>query len=76
MSKKLKDTYHKIGELLVRRNLAPAAAIDEALAAKQEGKKRVILFNLSGHGHFDMSSYESFLAGKLENFGFNPELQQ
>lgn len=35
MSKKLKDTYHKIGELLVRRNLAPAAAIDEALAIQR-----------------------------------------
>src|SRR6187455_2390839 len=35
MSKKLKDSYHKIGELLVRRNLAPAAAIDEALAIQR-----------------------------------------
>lgn len=35
MSKKLKDTYHKIGELLVRRNLAPAEAIDEALAIQR-----------------------------------------
>jgi anti-sigma B factor antagonist/stage II sporulation protein AA (anti-sigma F factor antagonist) len=35
MSKKLRDTYHKIGELLVRRNLAPAAAIDEALAIQR-----------------------------------------
>jgi tryptophan synthase beta chain len=51
-------------------------AIDEALAAKAEGKKRVVLFNFSGHGHFDMSSYENFLGGKLENFGFEPELKQ
>jgi anti-anti-sigma factor len=35
MSKKLKETYHKIGELLVRRNLAPAEAIDEALAIQR-----------------------------------------
>src|SRR5436190_23463619 len=35
MSKKLRETYHKIGELLVRRNLAPAAAIDEALAIQR-----------------------------------------
>ena len=35
MSKKLKDTYHKIGELLVRRNLAPSSAIDEALAIQR-----------------------------------------
>jgi len=51
-------------------------AIDEALQAKEEGKKRVVVFNLSGHGHFDMSSYESYLAGKLENFGFEPELKK
>jgi len=51
-------------------------AMDEALRAKEEGRKRVVLFNLSGHGHFDMSSYESFLDGKLQNFGFEPELKQ
>jgi tryptophan synthase beta chain len=43
------------------------AAIDEALVAKKEGTKKVILFNLSGHGHFDMSAYDSYFAGKLEN---------
>lgn len=48
------------------------AAVDEALAAREEGRKRVILFNLSGHGHFDMSAYENYLAGKLENFGYQP----
>ncbi len=52
------------------------AVIDEALAAKENGRKQVILFNLSGHGHFDMSAYESFLSGRLENFGFEPELKQ
>jgi tryptophan synthase beta chain len=41
------------------------AAIDEALDAKKKGEKRVILFNLSGHGFFDMSSYQSYLSGKL-----------
>jgi tryptophan synthase beta chain len=41
------------------------AAIDEALAAKEEKQKRVILFNLSGHGFMDMSAYESYLSGKL-----------
>ena len=50
-------------------------AVDEALRAKEEGRKRVVLFNLSGHGHFDMASYEAFLGGKLENFGFEPELK-
>jgi tryptophan synthase beta chain len=43
------------------------AAIDEALAAKEAGEKRVILFNLSGHGYFDMSAYDSYLAGQLMN---------
>jgi tryptophan synthase beta chain len=43
------------------------AAIDEAIRAKEEGQKKVILFNLSGHGHFDMSAYDAFFAGKLKN---------
>ena len=41
------------------------AAIDEAKQAKVEGKKKVILFNLSGHGHFDMSAYDAYFAGTL-----------
>lgn len=43
------------------------AAIDEALDAKAKGEKRVILFNLSGHGHFDLPSYESYYNSKLED---------
>jgi len=43
------------------------AAIDEAIAAREENKKRVILFNLSGHGLLDLTSYEAFLAGKLRD---------
>jgi tryptophan synthase beta chain len=46
------------------------AAVDEAIAAREEGKGRVILFCLSGHGHFDLGSYESFLAGKLQDYEF------
>ncbi len=46
------------------------AAIDEALDAKKKGEKRVILFNLSGHGHFDLGAYEAFLAGKLQNYEY------
>jgi tryptophan synthase beta chain len=46
-------------------NHAVRAAIDEALAAKEAGQPRVILFNLCGHGHFDMQAYTDFLAGKL-----------
>jgi tryptophan synthase beta chain len=44
------------------------AAIDEALDAKEKGEKRVILFNLSGHGHFDMASYQAYLAGDLSDY--------
>jgi tryptophan synthase beta chain len=43
------------------------AAIDEALQAKEEGKKRVILFNLSGHGMLDLGAYDSYFAGRLIN---------
>ena len=49
------------------------AAIDEALDAKKKGEKRVILFNLSGHGHFDLSAYEAFLSGKLEDYEYPAE---
>ena len=48
-------------------NHAVRAAIDEALKCKQEGKARTILFNLSGHGNFDMQAYDDYLAGKLED---------
>ncbi|HWR97646.1 MAG TPA: TrpB-like pyridoxal phosphate-dependent enzyme [Candidatus Methanoperedens sp.] len=44
------------------------AAIDEAVKAREAGEKRVIVFNLSGHGHFDMSAYDNYFAGKLEDF--------
>jgi tryptophan synthase beta chain len=46
------------------------AAIDEALAAREEGRARVILFNLSGHGHFDLSAYENYLGGKLQDYEY------
>ena len=42
---------------------AVKAAIDEALAAKAAGQKRVILFNLSGHGLMDMTAYDAYLTG-------------
>ena len=48
-------------------------AIDEALAAKESGESRVILFNLSGHGHFDLASYERYLAGGLEDYEYPAE---
>ena len=48
-------------------NHAVRAAIDEALKCKQEGIARTILFNLSGHGNFDMQAYADYFAGKLED---------
>jgi tryptophan synthase beta chain len=54
-------------------NHAVAAAIREALEAKQEGKERTILFVLSGHGNFDMQSYIAYQAGKLENYEYPAE---
>lgn len=52
------------------------AAIDEALDAKSKGEKRVILFNLSGHGNFDMAAYEAYLSGKLEDYEYPAEAVQ
>lgn len=46
-------------------NYAIAAALDEARKADLEGVSRTILFNLSGHGHFDISSYEKYFEGNL-----------
>jgi len=47
------------------------AVIEEAEAAKQAGEERVILLNLCGHGHFDMSAYDAYLAGELEDPEFS-----
>ena len=49
------------------------AVIDEALAAREAGEERVILFNLCGHGHFDLAAYDAYLAGKLEDPEFSEE---
>jgi len=49
------------------------AAIDEALLAKESGQEKVILFNLSGHGHFDMAAYDAYLAGELTDVVYEPE---
>lgn len=48
------------------------AAIDEALDAKARDEKRVILFNLSGHGNFDMAAYQAYLGGQLQDYN-HPE---
>ena len=49
------------------------AAVEEAIAAREAGEPRVILFNLSGHGHFDLGAYEQYLRGNLEDFSYPAE---
>ncbi len=53
-------------------NHAIRATIDEALKCKQSGESKVILLAHSGHGHFDMAAYESYLSGKLTDYA-SPE---
>jgi tryptophan synthase beta chain len=48
-------------------------AIDEALEAKVAGRSKVIVFNLSGHGHFDLTAYEKYLQGNLEDYEYVPD---
>jgi tryptophan synthase beta chain len=50
-----------------------AAVVREALKAKEEGVSKTILFNLSGHGHFDMKSYQDYFDGKLKDHHFTDE---
>ena len=52
---------------------AIAATIREALKCKETGEEKVILFNLSGHGLIDMSAYDQYLAGELQNFEVTDE---
>lgn len=47
------------------------AAVDEALAAREVGEARTILFNLSGHGFLDLSAYDAYLAGELQDSGLD-----
>ena len=49
------------------------AVLNEALEAKKSGQERVILFNLSGHGHFDMAAYEAYFSGKLQDYEYPAE---
>ena len=55
---------------------AVRVAIDEALDAKAKGEKRVILFNLSGHGHFDLAAYQAYLHGQLEDYVYPAQAVQ
>lgn len=49
------------------------AAIDEALLCKESGEAKVILFNLSGHGYFDMAAYDNYFSGKLSDVDYSEE---
>ena len=49
------------------------AVIEEAEAAREAGEQRVILFGLCGHGHFDLSAYDAYLAGELEDPEFSTQ---
>lgn len=51
-------------------NHAVRAAIDEAEKCRESGEAKTILFNLSGHGHFDMQAYMDYLAGKLKDLDY------
>ena len=51
-------------------NHAIRACIDEALRCKESGEAKTLFFNLSGHGHFDMVSYDKYLSGNLEDYDY------
>jgi len=51
---------------------AVRVAFDEALKCKRDGTAKTILFNLSGHGHFDMAAYDAYLSGNLEDQDYDP----
>lgn len=53
---------------------AIATAISEATQAKEAGEERVILFNLSGHGHFDLAAYDNYLCGIIEDVQHSEEV--
>jgi tryptophan synthase beta chain len=49
------------------------AAMDEAIKCKETGEEKIIAFNFSGHGHFDLSAYDAYLGGKLEDYEYPDE---
>lgn len=53
---------------------AVKAAIDEAVKARESGESRTILFGLSGHGYFDMTAYDNYLSGKLQNSSLSDDV--
>lgn len=54
-------------------SFAVRAAIDEAVKCREEGVKRVIAFNLSGHGHFDLTAYDAYMKGQLKSYAYPEE---
>jgi tryptophan synthase beta chain len=52
-------------------NHAVKAVIDEAIRCREEGSEETILFNLCGHGHFDMQAYIDYFAGRLEDHAYD-----
>lgn len=52
---------------------AVRGAMDEAIKCREEGVSRTIIFNLCGHGHFDLTAYDRYFSGKLEDFEFSEE---
>ncbi len=55
-------------------NHAIRACLDEALRCKETGEAKTLFFNLSGHGHFDMASYDRYFSGQLEDYAY-PEAE-
>jgi tryptophan synthase beta chain len=49
------------------------AVIDEAIKCRETGEEKCIVFNFSGHGHFDLSAYEAYLSGKLVDYEYPEE---
>ena len=54
-------------------NHAVAAAVDEANRCKEEGVPRTILFNLCGHGNFDMQAYTDYFSGSMKEYEYSPD---
>ncbi|HEX9594286.1 MAG TPA: TrpB-like pyridoxal phosphate-dependent enzyme [bacterium] len=54
-------------------NHAIRAVIDDALECKNTGEAKVLFFNLSGHGHFDMAAYDQYFAGQLQDYEYPQE---
>jgi len=68
--------YHGMApqiSLLVNEKIIEAVAVDEALKCKETGEEKVIVFNFSGHGHFDLAAYDAYIDGKLVDYEYPEE---